>query len=135
MKKILTTFAFILITLVSFSQSYYTAYRTEIHSWDENEKVFKLSKKNIDLSISIVVEKESVNIQAESPTMFYVSENSKTEISGKGYTGYRYKSLELKNSKECMFDIIYFKETDQVMIGILYQDEGISLRYYVKKTK
>jgi hypothetical protein len=133
MKKLFTTFAFVLFAMFSFSQSYYTAYKTEIYRWDEIEKVFKLTKKNIDINISIVIEKESVNIQAESPTMFYVAENSKTEISGKGYAGYRYKSLELKNSKECMFDIIYFKETDQVMIGILYQDEGVSLRYYVRK--
>lgn len=133
MKKFILIVTLLLVSLISFSQTYFKAYQSEIWTWNESVREYELFKKHTNLNITIVVEDESINIQAESPTMFSIDPSTKETIVKTSLKIIRYQSIELKSRRSCFIDIVQFFETGEVMLSVNYTKDGVNLRYYITK--
>lgn len=130
MKKILLSVLLLCSVLLTFAQTTYSCYSAEIHKWNSVKKTFELSQKNSDIDITIVFDEDIMNIQAESPSFFKFFEFSKKDISTKDYEGVRFTASDCRKEKNCNIDII--KYLDKIAISIVYIDDGINFRYFVK---
>lgn len=131
MKKFLLSILLVGSFFVSKAQIAYSCYTAEIHKWNSTKKTFELSQKNSDIDITIVFDEDIMNIQAESPSFFKFFEFSKKDISTKDYEGVRFTATDCRKEKNCNIDII--KYLDKIAISIVYIDDGLNFRYFVKK--
>jgi len=131
MKKTLLTLVIVLSTILTYSQSYYKAYATEMYVYDNKSKEWELYQKNSDTDIIIVVEDEFITFQAKSPSMYKIYADGKTEINNKSLKGYRYNGRELKTDDKMVIDIVRDLKNDVGMISIINYDKGYNLRFYI----
>lgn len=130
MKKVFFLLLLTLSSILSYSQSYYFATKTELYTYDSKEEEWVLYQKNSDVNITIVLEDEFLSIQANSPTMYKLQKGRGKEITGKTYTGFRYDALDLKKNDVCSIDIVRFDDTN-FMISVVKSGD-YNLRYYLR---
>ena len=128
MKKLITLTVALLITITSFCQKTYMAYRTEIYKYKNDEWVFSSGNKKVE--IPIYVYKRFIHVQAKDNAYFLLEEKS-TEISGETFKGYSYNSYEFVTQLNCTVHIVDI-DNEESMISVIWFDEGINIRYYIK---
>lgn len=131
MKKISTLILGLLVTIASFAQSKFNAYRTEIYNWQNN--TWKLSSTNEDVDIPIHIYKRFIHIQAKDNAYFLVDDES-VDISGNSFKGNSYEAYEFVTETKCTIHAVDFKNGES-MLSITWFEDKINLRYYVKKLK
>jgi hypothetical protein len=131
MKKITTLIFALFITIATFSQSKFNAYRTEIYSLQNN--TWKLSSTNEDVDIPIHIYKRFIHIQAKDNAYFLVDDES-VDISGNSFKGNSYEAYEFVTETKCTIHAVDFKNGES-MLSITWFEDKINLRYYVKKLK
>lgn len=122
--------------LLSYAQEskVYTANRTAWYIYNENTKDWDLQSENTDVNIDIVVFKNVINIQAKTPSLFRLDEDSKRQINTENLAGLRYSAIECVDMQKCTVDIVASKNTDSRVFVLLItynKDIGkVNLRYY-----
>jgi hypothetical protein len=125
MKRLLTLAVVLLITLTSFCQKTYTAIRTEIYEWRNNE--WTLYKENRNVEIPIHVLKQFIHIEAKDNAYFLLSEEP-TVIKEKTFKGFTYQAYEFTIQKKCSIDVVDFTN-GITMVIITWFDDGMNIRY------
>lgn len=131
MKKTILILLFTILSLVSFGQTYYKAYVTEMYEYNTSTKDWVLNTKNSDMNIVIVVEEQFLTIQAKSPSMFKVFSESGQEIKTKKLIGYRYDARDLRKEISVVIDIVRSVDESVSLISIINKTEGYNLRFYI----
>lgn len=131
MKKITTLIIGLLITIVSFSQKTYSAYRSEIYKLENTN--WKLSSYNEDIDIPIYIYKRFIHIQAKQNAYLLVNDES-VDISGNTFKGNSYDAYEFVTETNCTIHAVDFKNGES-MLSITWFDDKVNIRYYVKKIK
>lgn len=129
MKKFILTLTLALISLFSFSQTYYVASLTEMYTYNSKTEGWDLYQKNNDVSINVVLEEEFVSFQAKTPTFFRIYKNTGEDISTKSFSGMRYKGYDLKRDNSVYIDICKFSESSYLISIIKAGD--YNLRYFI----
>lgn len=129
MKKLLLTLTLGLMTLLVTAQTYYLATLTELYTYNDKNKEWELYQKMSDVKINVVVEDEFVSFQAKTPTFYKIYNDTKEDIGGESFQGYRYKGLDLKTNEKCYIDICRFKSSSY-MISVV-KPLNYNLRYYL----
>lgn len=130
MKKIILFISLIFCGIVSNAQSYYVATKTELYTYNFNTEEWELRQNNPDVNIIVVMEEEFLTIEANSPTMYKIFKDTGKDIGTKSFTGYRYKSIDLKKNDICSMDVVKFGDSSY-MISII-KGTDYNLRYYIK---
>jgi len=130
MKKIIIFLSLLFCAMFGYSQSYYVAIRTELYTYNFNSEEWELRQNNPDVNIIVVMEEEFITIEANSPTMYKIFKDTGKDIEGKTFSGYRYKSIDLKKNDICSMDVVKFGDSSY-MISIIKGTE-YNLRYYIK---
>jgi len=131
MKKLLFTLLLTFVSVISFSQTYHTATKTEMYVFNRNLEKWELYDVNLNVDIVVVLEENFVTIQANSPTMYRILQGSAKNISQKDFKGYRYEAIDLKKDIKCYIDIIETDNDSNYIISIFKLNDYI-LRYYMK---
>lgn len=137
MKKLLLLLSLV-ATLISYGQSssstVYDVYTTQFYTYNTVSKKWILQTEHQDVSITMVFYGNSINIQAKTPSLFRLKDETKEFISGDGFYGYRFEGLECVKGYACLVDYVYFNEDKtKFAISIVYDDNTlgkINLRYY-----
>lgn len=134
MKKIILTLVAALTFSISNAQTTYKAFQAEWYLFNEKIGEWVEQTSNKDLNINIVMFKDIVNIQAQRPTLYRVTESSKKTVNTKEIKGVEYEAFEYVQMQKCTLSIIKLKEDDSgvFVISIIINDSGnlINLRYY-----
>jgi hypothetical protein len=128
MKKLITLAVALLITLTSFCQNTYNAYRTEIYKYVNDEWVFSSGNKKVEIPIH--VHKRFMHIEAKDNAYFLLDEEP-TDISGNTFKGISYGAYEFVTQSNCEIHIVESK-TGESMISIIWISDRINLRYFFK---
>jgi len=129
MKKITTLIVALFITIATFSQSVFNAYRAEIYKLENNN--WKLNSINEDIDIPIYIYKRFIHIQAKNNAYFLVNDKS-VNISGKTFTGDSYEAYEIATETNCTIHAVDFKD-GKSMLSITWFSDKINLRYFIKQ--
>ena len=132
MKKLILTLVTALLFNLAGAQTTYKAARAEWHVYNEQTQQWEVQVINKDININIVSYKDVVNIQAQSPTLYRIS--NKKDNESEDFVGYRYDAVEYVGMKKCTLDIMKMKGDNSgiFVISIFIQDQGnyINLRYF-----
>lgn len=80
-KLIIATLAILSTVFVNAQDSkVYKVLRSEWYLFDEDAKEWRLQTQNRDISIDLVVYKDVINIQAQSPTLYRLDETTKESL-------------------------------------------------------
>jgi hypothetical protein len=131
MKKILLVLALLFGTVNA--QTTYKANRAEWYWYNERTNKWEAQAINKDININIVAYKDVVNIQAQAPTLYRISNRKDNET--EDFVGYRFDAFEYVGLKKCTLDIMKMKGDNTsgiFVISIFVQDQGnyINLRYF-----
>lgn len=133
MKNLILSLVFFFISIFGFSQTYYKATVTEMHTYDKTNKEWTLYQKNSDVNITVVIEDEFISFQAKTPSMYKIYLNSKEDISTKSLSGYRYSAKNLKEDKMVKIDVLVSNESQVGLISIIDSNAGYNLRFLLTK--
>jgi predicted transglutaminase-like cysteine proteinase len=132
MKKLILTLVTALLFNLAGAQTTYKAVRAEWYVLNEQTDKWEVQSINKDININIVAYKDIVNIQAQAPTLYRISNRKNNEI--EDFVGYRYDAIEYVGIKKCTLDIMKMKNdnSDIFVISIIVQEQGnyINLRYF-----
>lgn len=131
MKSLLFSLVFVLISMISNSQTVYRASITEFHTWNSSKSEWQLHSKNSDVKIQVCVEDEFLTIFAQTPTMYKVYKNTKENISFSKYSGYRYTAKDLKTDLLVILDIVGNSTDGVALLSVMNKAEGYNLRYFL----
>ena len=135
MKNLFLSFLLLFGSFFVNAQSYYKATLTELYTYNAKEDTWDLYQKNSDVNITIVVEEEYINIQAQSPSFFKIILSTKQAISTTNFTGYRYVAKDLKKETYMKVDILNHKGSEYIVLSIIDNDTGFNFRYFLYKIK
>lgn len=134
MKKLILTLVAALTLSISNAQTVYKAFQAEWYLYNERIEEWVEQTSNKDLNINIVMFKDVVNIQAQRPTLYRVTEASKKVINNEEIRGVEYEAFEYVEMKKCKLSILKLKEdnSNMFLISIIVNESGnlINLRYY-----
>lgn len=134
MKKILLTIALALTLMVSHAQessTVYQAYNSSWYVWENDEWVLQTENKDVD--ISMVFYKNSINIQAKTPTLYKLRTETKKTINEKNIYGQSFEALECVNEYNATVSYIYFRDDNKAfLLSIIFKKDGrsVNFRYY-----
>lgn len=128
MKKILTLAVAIVISLATFSQKTYVAFKTEIYFYQNNKWQFSEANKNLEIPIHIF--KRFIHIEAKDNAYFLIDDNS-VDITGKSFKGITYDAYEFVTETKCSIHVVDFSN-GETMISIVWFNDGVNLRYYLR---
>ena len=128
MKKIIILIAMLFITIATFSQSTFNAYRTEIYNWQND--TWKLSTTNKDVDIPIHIYKRFIHIRAKEDAYFLVNDKPEN-ISNESFKGDSYEAYEFVTETKCVIHLVEFKDGTN-MLSITWFEDKINIRYYIK---
>jgi len=133
MKKLILTLVTALLFNLAGAQTTYKATRAEWYVYNERTQQWDVQAINKDININIVSYKDVVNIQAQAPTLYRISNRTDNDIDK--FIGFRYDAFEYVGMKKCTLDIMKMKGDDTsgiFVISIYIQDQGnyINLRYF-----
>lgn len=131
MKKITTLIIGLFITLLSFSQTQFHAYRTEIYFYKNNS--WKLNNLNTDVDIPIYIHKRFIHIQAKENAYFLVNDDA-VNISNETFKGDSYDAYEFATETKCVIHLVEFKDGIN-MLSVTWSDQNLNIRYYIKLTE
>jgi hypothetical protein len=133
MKQLLVTLTLLLSSFFVNAQSYYKAVMTELYVYNTVSEEWELYQKNSDVNITVVVEEEFVNFQANSPTMYKIYTSTKKPFTTQNFKGYSYSAKDLK--KETLVEIVILgsESTEYFLLSIVNKSEGVNMRFYMKK--
>lgn len=126
----------ILLTLSSFlvyGQNYYKATLTELYTYNSKQDTWDLYQKNSDVNITVVVEDEFINIQAQSPGFYKILLDTKQPINSNSFYGYKYVLKDLKKDNYLKIDILSHKTSEIIVLSIFDNESGVNLRYFLTK--
>lgn len=114
MKKILLTLVPILLVLFVNAQDskVYKINRSEMYIYNSSTKEWDEEFIHDDVSISLVAFKNVINIQAKTPSLYRLNENSKEKVETNSLVGFRYRAIECVDMKDCIVDILVSKNQD-----------------------
>jgi len=132
MKKVLLLLAAILIIGALNAQVTYKATRAEWHLLNERTQQWEPQVINEDVNISIVAHKDVINIQAQRPSLYRISNKQDNRIGG--FVRYRYDAFEYVDMKKCTVDVLKLEKdnSDIFIISIIVEEQGryVNLRYF-----
>jgi len=132
MKKVLLLLTAILIIGALNAQVTYKATRAEWHLLNERTQQWEPQVINEDVNISIVAYKDVINIQAQRPSLYRISNKQNNRIGG--FVGYRYDAFEYVDMKKCTVDLLKLEKDDSsiFIISIIVEEQGryVNLRYF-----
>lgn len=128
MRKILTLTVAIVISLATFSQKTYVAYKTEIHRWKNNEWTLSEINRNVEIPIHIV--KRFIHIQAKDNAYFLI-DNASVDINGKSFKGVTYDAYEFVTETKCSVHAVDFSDGES-MLSIVWFQDGVNIRYFLR---
>lgn len=131
MKKIHLTLLFVLFSIVSFSQVTVRAFQAQIYTKSTYSGNWVLEMENKDIDIPILLYEDEIIIKAENPTHFKLKKNRSSEVNTENLVGSRYPGIEMKASRFCKVDVLRVRNSDYYVISILYEDDGLNLRYLI----
>jgi hypothetical protein len=134
-KLIIATLAILSTVFVNAQDSkVYKVLRSEWYLFDEDVKEWRLQTQNRDISIDLVVYKDVINIQAQSPTLYRLNETTKRKLDNGKIAGYRYSAIEYVNMEKCTVDIAASSDTDIFLFSVILDRDTykVNLRYYGK---
>jgi hypothetical protein len=139
MKKLLLSLVLIIASITSYCQKdesvLYKAYQTEFYTFNTTTDKWVLETKHDDVNINIVFFKNSINVQALTPTLFKLKKETKESFNMDNIYGVKFDAFECVKETVCRVNYIYTKEGDIFILSIVFQDEtlgNINLRYYCK---
>lgn len=114
MKKILLVLSLILTATVIYAQEskVYKISRSEMYIYNSLIKEWEQQTVNDDVNINLVTYKNVINIQAKTPSLYRLDEDSKERIETTSLQGYKYKALECVDMKNCMVDVLVSKNEE-----------------------
>ena len=121
MKKILLLLTILITTVTTYSQEneeYYVATSTEMYIRNKNTNEWELYQKNGSTSITIIIEKDFISIQAKKPSIYKIFNSGEKIISTENLQGTRFLAKDLKSEEICNVDILKIKSTDYYVINI-----------------
>ena len=135
MKKILIA---ILILISSFStwaqeSKTYLVKTTEWYLYNETTEKWELQDRNTNLNIAMVTYKNVINMQAKTPTLYRLDEDSKEEINGETYKGLRYSAIECVEMRKCTVDFVVLDKSKTIFLFSVIMSlkgEKINLRFF-----
>ena len=134
MKKILLLLTILITTVTTYSQEneeYYVATSTEMYIRNKNTNEWELYQKNGSTSITIIIEKDFISIQAKKPSIYKIFNSGEKIISTENLQGTRFLAKDLKSEEICNVDILKIKSTDYYVINITLNE--YNLRYFISK--
>jgi hypothetical protein len=133
MKQLLVTLTLLVSSFFVSAQSYYKAVMTELYVYNKVTDEWDLYQKNSDVNITVVVEEEFVNFQANSPTMYKIYTSTKKPFTTQNFKGYSYTAKDLKKDNLVVLDILGSETSDYFLVSIVNKSEGVNMRFYMKK--
>lgn len=135
MKKLFLSLSILFVGLFTNAQDSksYLVTRSEWYLYNDKSEEWVLQDKNSNVKIDMVVYKNVINIQAKTPTLFRLDEDSKETIKGKKFSGYRYSAIECVEMKKCDVDIVRLEEDESIFLfSVIFTENGnkFNLRYY-----
>lgn len=141
MKKFIILLSFLLVCLISSAQSdestVYKIFRTEFYIYNQNSQKWVLETKNDNVDIDMVSYKNVINIQAKTPTLFRIDNDTEQNIGGvdKEYFGVRYSAIECVNMNKCTIELVRLSnlESKTFIFSVILTDKvlgKINLRYF-----
>lgn len=135
MKKYILTLVAVLAFLVGSTQTTYKAFQAEWYLYNEKTEEWVEQTSNKDLSISVVMFKDVVNIQAQRPTLYRISQASKKLVNTNEIGGYEYEAFEYVEMQKCKLSLLKLKEDNSnvFVLSIIINDSGrlVNLRYFL----
>jgi hypothetical protein len=133
MKTLLLSLLLVLNSLLVTAQNYYKATLTELYTYNNENETWELYQKNSDVNITIVVEEEFINIQAQSPSFYKIVLSTKQPINMTNFVGYRYVVKDFRKDSYIKVDIMNHKTTNTVILSFVDSEGGVNLRYFLTK--
>jgi len=133
MKKIILSLIVVFSSLISFSQTYYKAKITELHTFNTSTQEWSLYDKNSDVDITVVVEERFISFQAKTPSFYKIYPETKEPFNTKSYRGYRYSGKDLKTDTMVKIDILGSTDDGVAMVSIVNSVEGYNFRFFLVK--
>jgi len=135
MKKLLLALLTVLSLIGNAQDSKtYKIIQTEWYLYDEVNKEWRLQTQNKDINIDLVVYKNVINIQAQTPTLYRLDESSKRTIDNKKIIGFRYDAVECVNMEKCTVDIATIPDADIFLFSVVVKKDEylVNLRFFAK---
>ena len=138
MKKLIFALVILLALNIGYAQESktYVITQTEWYLYNEASERWELQTQNKSVSIDLVNYKNVINIQAKTPTLYRLDENSKKEINGKDWSGLRYNAIECVDMAKCTVDIIFLNSegSDKFLFSVITEKDNykVNLRFYAK---
>lgn len=136
MKKLIFSLAILLVSFVGYTQDSktYLITTSEWYLYNETDERWELQTQNKSVNIDLVNYKNVINIQAKTPTLYRLDEDSKKEIKGKGWSGLRYDAIECVDMVKCTVDIVFLASegSDRFLFSAISERDGykVNLRFY-----
>lgn len=133
MKKFILFLFLTFVSLFGYSQTYYKATITEMHTYNTQREEWELYQKHSDVNITVVIEEEFISFQAKTPTMYKIYLDTKEPISTKTLRGFRYIAKDLKQETTVKIDVMVSEESQLALVSIINAKEGYNLRFVLTK--
>jgi len=131
---VLLAFTFSTISAQDDDPQIYKVYQSELYTFNSKSNEWVLEKQNVDANFNIVFYKNSINIQAKTPTLFKIKVETREAFKRDGFYGVTFGALECVNETYCTVDYVYFNNDEaKFVLGIRFEDKvlgKVNLRYY-----
>jgi len=139
MKKLFLCLVLVMASVISYCQKdeaiLYKAYQTEFYTYNTGTEKWVLQTKHDDVNISIVFFKNSINVQALTPTLFKLKKDTQESFNKETIYGVKFDALECVKEVACKVNYIYVKNSNDFILSIVFNDDtlgSVNLRYYCK---
>lgn len=132
-KLLILTFAF--TSVYSQESRTYKIKRSEMYIYNTFLKEWEQQSVNEDVSINLVTYKNVINIQAKTPSLYRLDEDSKERMETPSLKGYKYRAIECVDMKNCLVDVLVSKEDENrvFVFSAVFDNEvlgKVNLRFF-----